>query len=169
MNTCSFSSYFILACDICRQRRSHLYSEPNRTKLIVSGTTMQPCLVCLNFDRLFDHGNRWHVDVRDDLTLEYSLEFEFLQLKLSAQSGCPTCSIVLSGLQLMSRKLFIFEESQQHQGRFILQADSPLEVEVIDPRKNEPVRIQYYTPTGSQSGLYTSALVCPLAKFKLMV
>ena len=120
---------------------------------------MQPCLICLNFDRLFDHGNRWHVDVRDDLALEYSLEFESLQLKLSAQSGCAKCSIVLGGLQLMNRKLFIFEESQPHRGRFILREDNPLEVEVIDPQKNEPVRIQYYTLAGSQSGLYTYALV----------
>ncbi|KAH8597733.1 heterokaryon incompatibility protein-domain-containing protein [Bisporella sp. PMI_857] len=111
---------------------------------------MQLCLICLNFDRLFGDGNRWHVDVRDDLTLEYSLEFESQQLKRSAESGCATCSVVLSGLQLMSRKSFIFEEWQPHRGRFILQADSPLEVEVIDPQKNEPVRIQYYTLTGSK-------------------
>jgi hypothetical protein len=48
----------------------------------------------------------------------------------------------------MSRKLFIPEESQPHRGRFILKAGSPLEVKLIDPQKDERVRIQYYTLAG---------------------
>jgi hypothetical protein len=122
---------------------------------------MPPCDICLSFDRHFDRGNRWHVGIRDDLTLEYSLEFECQQLKISAQSGCATCSVVLSGLQLMSRK-YIRGESQPHRGRFILQADSPLEVEILDPEKKEHVRIQYYTLIGSQYGLYIYVLVLHL-------
>ncbi|KAH6677603.1 heterokaryon incompatibility protein-domain-containing protein [Halenospora varia] len=117
---------------------------------------MPPCSICLKFDRLYDHGNRWQVGIRDDLRLEYSLEFDFQKLMQSAQSGCATCSIVLNGLQLMSRKLFILDdlESQPRHGRFILQAESPLEVEVVDAQKNERVRIQYYTLAGSKSSSY---------------
>jgi len=111
---------------------------------------MMPCEICRNFDRHFDSGNCWHADIRDDLTLEYSLEFESQQLKLSAQSGCATCSVVLSGLQLMSRKYALIRgESQPHRGRFILHSDSPLEVEILDPETKEHVRIQYYTLIGS--------------------
>jgi hypothetical protein len=57
-------------------------------------------------------GQLWEIDLRDDLTFEYSLTFVSSQLQVSATSGCSTCSIIWNGLELMSRKSFPFDVSR---------------------------------------------------------
>src|SRR5271156_4261973 len=94
---------------------------------------MKRCGVCLGLDRRANRdGKLWEIDLRDDLTFEYSLTFVSSQLQASATSGCSTCSIVWNGLELMSPKLFPFDVSRPFRGRLILQPGCPLEVELID-------------------------------------
>jgi hypothetical protein len=115
---------------------------------------MIPCNVCLGLDRCANRDGRlWEIDVRDDLTFEYCLTFVSSQLELSAQAGCPTCSIIWNGLELMNRKLCLFNSSLPCPGRLILQPGSPLEVELFNENEvqtKQPVRIQYYTIGGSE-------------------
>jgi hypothetical protein len=109
---------------------------------------MQSCNVCLDLDHT--SSARWHVAVKDNLTIDYSLEFEHSELALAATRGCPTCTIIRDGLELMSRKSFLFEDWKPCRGRLILQTDWPLEVEVIDGHKqdSQSVRFQYYKYEG---------------------
>lgn len=125
---------------------------------------MSRCDVCLSLDRFSDEHDRWQVGVRTDLTAEHSLEFVSSQLKISVESGCATCSIVLSGLELISRNLSLFDASKPYRGRFIFQSDSPLEVEIFDEdEENSPssacARIQFYTLPGAHSVFLHSIVV----------
>jgi hypothetical protein len=122
---------------------------------------MPPCKTCLDLNRFTEQAKaRWCVEIKDDLREEYALEFESPGLEVSAKSGCRICWIVRNGLELMSRKLFLLDTSQAYRGRFILQTDCPLEIEVsdsqqVDDEAQEPsqcARVQFYTvPGGSQS------------------
>jgi hypothetical protein len=104
----------------------------------------QICEVCLGLDHT---STRWRVVVRDDLTIEYTLEFKFPELTLAADRGCPICSIIHKGLELMSSALLLSDHTQTYRqgGRFILQNDSPIELELDGCRSS---RIQYYTDEG---------------------
>ena len=117
---------------------------------------MKPCGVCLGLDRLSVEDDRWQRGIEADRTVEYSLDFESSQLSASVESGCRTCSIVSSGLELISRNLSLFDVSQAYRGRLILQPEFPLEVEIFDDEheveEDSPssarVRIQFYTLPG---------------------
>ena len=69
--------------------------------------------------------------------MEYSLDFESSQLSASVESGCRMCSIVSSGLELISRNLSLFDVSRAYRGRLILQPEFPLEVEIFDDENDE--------------------------------
>jgi hypothetical protein len=112
---------------------------------------MQSCDTCFDLDHT---STRWNVDVKDNLTIEYSLSFESSQLALAAEQGCAICSLIRNGLELMSRKLFLFDQLRPYRGRFILQTDCPVEVEVVDESRMDlsakpSARIQYYTHEGA--------------------
>jgi hypothetical protein len=116
---------------------------------------MKPCGVCLGLDRLLVEDDRWQRGFKADLTVEYSLDFESTQLSASVESGCRTCSIISSGLELISRNLSLFDVSRAYRGRLILQPEFPLEVEIFDDEHEEEdspssarVRIQFYTLPG---------------------
>jgi hypothetical protein len=116
---------------------------------------MKPCGVCLGLDRLLVEDDRWQRGIKADRTVEYSLDFESSQLSASVKSGCRTCSIVLSGLELISRNLSLFDVSRAYRGRLILQPKFSLEVEIFDDEHEEEdssssarVRIQFYTLPG---------------------
>ncbi|KAH7357083.1 heterokaryon incompatibility protein-domain-containing protein [Rhexocercosporidium sp. MPI-PUGE-AT-0058] len=116
-----------------------------------------PCDVCFSLDRFSDEHDRWRIDIKADLMAEYSLTFTFSKLGASAESGCETCSVVLSGLKLISRNLSLFDVARDYSGRFILQSDHSLEVEIFDKEEQIPVaspcaRIQFYTLPGSFRG-----------------
>ncbi|PVH81233.1 HET-domain-containing protein [Cadophora sp. DSE1049] len=105
-----------------------------------------PCDVCFSLDRFSDEDDRWRIDIKADLMAEYSLPFTLSKLSASAESGCETCSVVLSGLKLISRNLSLFDVARDYSGRFILQSDRSLEVEIFDNEENNSVaRIQFYT------------------------
>ena len=119
---------------------------------------MMPCSICLNLDRSSDEEDRWQIEIKDDLTAEYSLAFVSSQLKNSVISQCVICSIVLNGLELMSSKLSLFDAEQPYRGRFIVQPGCPLEVEVFDGEEFDTsasarTRVQFYTLPGSQLSL----------------
>jgi hypothetical protein len=126
---------------------------------------MNRCDVCLSLDRFSDEDDRWQLGMKADLTAEYSLEFVSSQLRVSIESGCATCSIVLSGLELISRNLSLFDASKPYRGRFILQSDSPLEVEIFDEEEDDSpssacARIQFYTlPCAHSVFLYSTVVV----------
>lgn len=112
------------------------------------------CEVCLGL-RL-DHASRlegrnWSVRVKDDLTLEYHLEFASSDLRRSSENGCMTCKVVKDGLSLFSVNLHIFDDKRPYQGHFVLQDDRPLEVEIlgdycaIKSNRSLSVRLQYYS------------------------
>ncbi|KAE9364356.1 HET-domain-containing protein [Stipitochalara longipes BDJ] len=111
------------------------------------------CDVCLSLDRFSDADDRWQIDIKADLMPEYSLQFTSSKLRVSVESGCETCSVVLSGLKLISRNLSLFDVSRDYRGRFILQSDCSLEVEVFEDDENNSAasayaRIQFYTLPG---------------------
>lgn len=121
----------------------------------ITRRNMQPCDICLNLDRILDEDDRWRIDIKDDLTAEYSLAFDSSRLKDAVNSKCVICSIVLEGLELTGNKLSLFDALRPYRGRFILQPGCPLEVEVFDGdeyNKSESARtrIQFYTLPGSQ-------------------
>lgn len=114
---------------------------------------MAHCEVCLGL-RL-DHTSRledrnWCVRVKDDLTLEYYLEFASYDLNRASEMGCRICRIVAKGLWVMSSNLHLFDAQRPYRGRFVLQQDCPLEVEVSgDPTSRSfSVRIQIYSLQG---------------------
>ena len=116
---------------------------------------MKPCEVCLDLNSQVE-ANRWQFGIRHDLVVEYTLAFNCVRLKASAKSGCPICSTIWSGFELIihDRRLHYFvavDGQQQHQGRLILQPDRSLEVELFDTdRASHPtIRLQYYTVEGS--------------------
>lgn len=117
---------------------------------------MKPCSVCLGLNRLSVEDDRWQHGIKADRTVEYSLDFESSQLSASVESGCRMCSIVSSGLELISRNLSLFDVSRAYRGRLILQPEFPLEVEIFDDENDEEedspssarVRIQFYTLPG---------------------
>jgi hypothetical protein len=114
-----------------------------------------PCTVCLDLDRTLEHDDsRWRYEIKEDLTAEHSLEFESSQLELSANAGCATCLIVRDGFKEFVDRVASSEKLEQYRGRFILQSDCPLEVEILDQRQNADsdsdvmARVQYYTLEG---------------------
>jgi hypothetical protein len=122
---------------------------------------MAPCEVCLDL-RLHHasplEGRNWRVRVKDDLTLEYLLQFASHDLKRLSEAGCGTCWIVKEGLSRISVNLHLFDDTGPYQGRFILQDDCPLEVEVFGEQavksdKSFSLRIQYYSLQGLRAPL----------------
>ncbi|KAG9229836.1 heterokaryon incompatibility protein-domain-containing protein [Amylocarpus encephaloides] len=123
---------------------------------------MQRCDVCLDLDRFSD--DRWKLSIKADLTDEYSFQFESSRLGDSVDAGCENCSIVKRGLELISRNLSLFDVSQIYRGRFILQPDSPLEVEILNEEEKKEyeegeefeatgcARVQFYTLPGKDLG-----------------
>jgi hypothetical protein len=125
---------------------------------------MKPCCdVCLGLDRRSLEDDRWVQVIKGDLTAEHSLLFESSKIHASAESGCETCSIVSRGLELIGRNLSLFDASLAYRGRFMLQAERPLEVEIIEEQEEEKeeekeeeeeaeaitcTRIQFYTLPG---------------------
>jgi hypothetical protein len=122
---------------------------------------MKPCCdVCLGLDRNSVEDNRWVQVIKGDLTAEHSLLFGSSKLHASAESGCETCSIVSRGIELIGRDLSIFDVSLAYRGRFILQAERPLEVEIFEEQEEGEeeeeeeaeesacTRIQFYTLPG---------------------
>jgi hypothetical protein len=126
---------------------------------------MKPCCdVCLGLDRCrLVEDDRWVLGIKADLTAEHTLLFESSKLHASAESGCETCSVVSRGLELIGRDLSLFDVSLAYRGRFILQAERPLEVEIFDEQEGEEeeeeeegekaeasvcTRIQFYTLPG---------------------
>jgi hypothetical protein len=113
-----------------------------------------PCQVCLGLDRLSEVAETtpgWQMEIKADLTPEYSLRFQSSELIESAKSGCFNCSVVLNGLNLISRNLSLFDTAQPYAGHFILQFGSPLEVEFFgqDGDKLSTIpRVQFYTLPG---------------------
>jgi hypothetical protein len=124
---------------------------------------MKPCCnVCLGLDRFSVENDRWQLGIKADLTAEYSLLFESSQLNASVKSGCETCSIVLSGLELISRNLSLFDASRAYRGRFIVHDYCPLEVEIFDEEGDQEeededaevsarARVQFYTLAGKSN------------------
>jgi hypothetical protein len=129
-------------------------------ELTSTGRSMKPCCnVCLGLDRFSVEDDRWQLGIKADLTAEYSLLFESSQLIASVESGCETCSIVSSGLELVSRNLSLFDASRAYRGRFIVHDYCPLEIEIFDEEEKEEemdedaevsarARIQFYTLAG---------------------
>jgi hypothetical protein len=118
------------------------------------GRSVMPCDVCLGLDRFAD--DRWKIEIKADLTPEYSLAFLSSQLMESVESGCTACSMVLRGLDLISRNLSLFDASRPFRGRFILQPDNPLEVEIFHTAAEEPsidtfARVQFYAHSGAHA------------------
>jgi hypothetical protein len=118
---------------------------------------MKPCHVCLGLDRRSVENDRWQLGFKDDLTAEYTLDFKFSQLRASVESGCETCSVVSSGLELINRNLTLFDVSRAYRGRFILQPEVPPEVEIFDDEQeqndedvpsNACARFQFYMLPG---------------------
>jgi hypothetical protein len=115
---------------------------------------MKPCDVCISLDRFSDEDDRWQVGIKADLSPEYFLEFTSSQLSVSVESGCVTCSIILSGLEQISRHLSLFDAARPYGGRFVLQAGCPLEVEIFHGDEDGSperacARIQFYTLPGA--------------------
>lgn len=113
------------------------------------------CDVCLNLDRFLDEDDRWQIGIKADLMPEYSLQFTLSKLRVSVESGCETCSVILSGLKLISRNLSLFDVSREYRGRFILQSDCSLEVEIFEEDEYNSAasayaRIQFYTLPGAR-------------------
>jgi hypothetical protein len=142
--------------EILLGKRSTLRTKGGEAPAILTsaGRSMKPCGVCLNLDRFSDEDHGWQIDIKDDLTAEYSLAFVSSRLKNSGDSRCVICSIVLNGLELMNVKLLLFDTSRPYRGRFILQPDCPLEVEIFDGEEfdllaSARTRFQFYTLPGS--------------------
>jgi hypothetical protein len=124
-------------------------------RLLCLTETRMTCDVCLDLDRCTKRdGKFWEILARDDLDFEYSLHFASSELEVSARSGCPSCAIVWNGLELMSRKLFLFDNSCPNRGRLILHPGCPLEVELIDENDSPRARLQYYTLEGLSSNVW---------------
>lgn len=115
-----------------------------------------PCEVCLDLKNL-GRSHRWNLRARKDLTWEYTLEFSSSQLEQASRSGCRTCSIVLEGLQVITRESSILDMLQPYQGHFILQQHHPLEIEIttrseelkLKGPQSSYLRIQIYSNTGT--------------------
>ncbi|CAG8950117.1 hypothetical protein HYFRA_00008352 [Hymenoscyphus fraxineus] len=116
---------------------------------------MQPCCrICLDLNPFIEENERWTIGVRDGC-VEYVMGFVVDQLEISAGNGCPTCSAIWSGLKLLTSSHSIFPAiaSTPQRGRFILQEECPLEIELMQGANGDseiypPVRIQYYTAAG---------------------
>ncbi|RDW68597.1 hypothetical protein BP5796_09254 [Coleophoma crateriformis] len=111
---------------------------------------MALCEVCLDFQ--LDHVSRlerrhWRIRVKDDLTLEYCLDFASPDLRRSSENGCMTCQIVKGGLSLFSDNLHFFDDKRPYQGHFVLQDNCPLEVEILTVKSDRKltIRLQYYS------------------------
>jgi hypothetical protein len=135
--------------------------KKKRTQRCVSltGRSMKPCHVCLGLQQhsADSEDDRWQLGFKADLTAEYTLDFESSQLHTSVESGCDTCSVVSSGLELINRNLSLFDVGL-YRGRFILQPqpEIPVEVEIFNDELEEKddfppstrARIQFYMLPG---------------------
>jgi hypothetical protein len=141
--------------DSKRERHTYIHVWPRTERRSILGCKMPSCEVCLDLDKcaITESGKpRWDDAIKDDLSPEHSLEFDLSELEMSAKSGCHICAVVWNGWGLMGQKLLV-DQPQPPRGRFILQANCPLEVEIFNmcppEKKSVPfARLQFYTLAG---------------------
>ena len=88
----------------------------------------EQCLVCLDLDRNTGNDHRRWKTRFDKNIKEYFLSFEIIELQTSS-SQCAICLIVSKGIALMSE--IVFDLSKASKGRFVLQTQCPLEIELL--------------------------------------
>jgi hypothetical protein len=111
------------------------------------------CPVCLDLTPNHLPTTRWQFKVTENLLIECALHFAFSELEISCLS-CAVCAVIKNGIEMMSRGEFRdeLEGLSEREGCFIVQKNSPFEVEVFgeDGDEDEAVRMQFYVEEGKR-------------------
>lgn len=106
------------------------------------------CAICL--DLIANHlpTTRWQFHVTENRLVESWLHFKLSDLEISSRD-CVLCFVVKEGLTALGREI-LWDTSGVREGNFILQNNSPLEVEILDPVEHDvrPLRFQFFIPEG---------------------
>src|SRR3954465_11025060 len=96
---------------------------------------MQPnnlsCPVCLALTPNRLPTTQWQFNVADNQVIECRLPFDFAALDIASEN-CYVCSIIRDGIVEISRGVVRdeFQGLSQRKGHFIVQRQSPVEVEI---------------------------------------